>query len=136
MNPFAAFLDPAGDVALVDDFLACLRHPVLQKLEVGLADLGERAAQPTVGVCFLEIVNLQSQGLAEELEKLVEIPDGDADVVDFVDVHATSGEMSNEQRGLSETENEKTRTQSSLLDVVQRKHRPPDFLEGQAREHL
>src|SRR5712692_5112161 len=94
MNPFAAFLDPAGDVALVDDFLACLRHPVLQKLEVGLADLGERAAQPTVGVCFLEIVNLQSQGLAEELEKLVEIPDGDADVVDFADVHETSRQRS------------------------------------------
>src|SRR5712692_12047051 len=115
MNPFAAFLDPAGDVALVDDFLACLRHPVLQKLEVGLADLGERAAQPTVGVCFLEIVNLQSQGLAEELEKLVEIPDGDADVVDFADVHATSGEMSNEQRGLRTERDRKRKNSHSVL---------------------
>src|SRR5713101_9749858 len=96
MNPFAAFLDPAGDVALIDDFFARLRYPILQKLEIGLADLGECAAQPAVGVGFLEVVNLQSQSLAEELEKLVEIPDGDADVVDFADVHETSGKMSNE----------------------------------------
>src|SRR5712691_9736099 len=93
MNPFATFLDPAGDVTLVNDFLTRLRHPVLQKLEVSLTDLSKRTAQPAVRVGFREIVNLESQGLTEELEKLVEIPDGDTDVVDLENVHMASGQL-------------------------------------------
>lgn len=91
MNTLATSLDPTGKVTLVDDFLSYLWLPVLQKFEVSLANLDERRAESSVRVSFLAIMNLESQVFAEKLQELMEIANSDTDMINFRDIHETSG---------------------------------------------
>src|SRR5713101_595741 len=79
--------DELRDVALVDHLLVTVGHAVLEDLEVGVPDAGEGRAQASVRVLFLDVVDLEPELVAEDLEVLAQVSRGDADMVDAQDAH-------------------------------------------------
>ena len=88
VEALAAPGDELRDVPLVDDLLVAVGHAVFQDLDIRVADAGEGRAQAAVGVLLLDVVDLEAELVAEDLDVLPEIPRRDADVIDAEDAHA------------------------------------------------